>query len=67
MDSIEIMMDSSIETIEENENENNIKLMNIINQIRLNNKGYHQPLKILYIRYINYKKVKMVIIYLMNF
>ena len=50
VNSFEEMINAKIEALDEtNESDLNIRLLNIINQIRLNNKGVQQPLKIIYI------------------
>ena len=37
---------------ETNENELNVRIVNIVNQIRTENKGIHQPLKFLFVKYL---------------
>ena len=50
MNSFEELVNAKIEALDENnENDLNIRLLNIVNQIRNNNNGVYQPLKIIYI------------------
>ena len=49
--SFDELASSNIDSLDEsNNNDINIRIINIVNQIRTDNKGIHQPLKFLFIK-----------------